>query len=121
MTSSGCLLTLTTQSGSTRVLIAVDASPVFLGRHDAGTLASSEVDLSVFEAQRHGISRRHAAICITESVLALEDLGSRNGTFINGERLAPYVAHVLRDGDILRLGRLNLRLKVVDPVSGEAV
>lgn len=121
MTSSGCLLTLTALSGSTRILIAVDASPAFLGRRDTGQLAASEIDLSIFEARRHGISRRHAAICIPDDQLMLEDLGSRNGTFINGERLAPYVAHVLRDGDILRLGHLNLKLKILEPVNGETL
>lgn len=57
-----------------------------------------------------GISRRHAAMNRAGSHVVLTDLGSTNGTFLNGERLmAP---RPLRDGDLVRIGHVELRLSV---------
>ena len=51
-----------------------------------------------------GVSRRHARIVVAEHQVTLEDLGSKNGTYLHEERLQAPVA--LRDGDTFRLGRL---------------
>ncbi len=50
-----------------------------------------------------GISRRHAQITIQDDQCTLEDLGSSNGTFLNGERLSQ--PRRLRNGDVIRLGQ----------------
>src|SRR5690606_9798382 len=50
-----------------------------------------------------GVSRRHARILLHEQEVVLEDLGSSNGTFLNGNRLRPS-AH-LSPGDEIRLGQ----------------
>jgi two-component system cell cycle response regulator len=50
-----------------------------------------------------GISRNHARIRHEASKLWVEDLESRNGTFLNGERLKQPVE--LRDGDKIQVGR----------------
>jgi DNA-binding NtrC family response regulator len=51
------------------------------------------------------VSRRHAAVEVDPATgsCAITDLGSRNGTFVNGARLAE--RRVLADGDVLRVGR----------------
>jgi len=49
-----------------------------------------------------GVSRDHARIRRHASALLLEDLGSRNGTYVNGERVVTPV--LLRDGDRIHLG-----------------
>ena len=57
------------------------------------------------------VSRRHARIVIEEGAPVLEDLGSKNGTFLRGERiLAPTR---LADGDVFRLGRVNMTLRAL--------
>ena len=48
------------------------------------------------------VSRRHARMVLQGTQYVLEDLGSTNGTFVNGQRLA--APHVLRPGDIVLLG-----------------
>jgi len=48
------------------------------------------------------VSRRHAALVLEEGRALLRDLGSKNGTFVDGVRLAAPVA--LRDGNRIRLG-----------------
>jgi len=42
----------------------------------------------------------------------VEDVGSANGTFLNGQRLTPYLPHVLKDGDELQLGRVKLEVEI---------
>jgi DNA-binding winged helix-turn-helix (wHTH) protein len=50
-----------------------------------------------------GVSRRHARLVITGAEAVLEDLGSKNGTFVRDERLS--APRVLKDGDVVHLGR----------------
>lgn len=57
-----------------------------------------------------GISRRHAAMNRAGSHVVLADLGSTNGTFLNGDRLMAPLP--LRDGDLVRIGHVELRLSV---------
>jgi 3',5'-cyclic-nucleotide phosphodiesterase len=54
------------------------------------------------------ISRRHARIRRRGANYFVEDLHSRNGTFVSGERLAPGAWHLLRDGDELGLASAQL-------------
>ena len=49
------------------------------------------------------VSRRHARLIREGAGYALEDLGSSNGTFLNGERLAG--RRLLKSGDQIRLGQ----------------
>jgi DNA-binding winged helix-turn-helix (wHTH) protein len=56
------------------------------------------------------VSRRHARLMVASGLATLEDLGSKNGTFVNGIRLTAPVA--LRDGDELRVGSIPMTLKV---------
>ena len=60
-----------------------------------------------------GISRQHARIIASDGQVVLEDLGSTNGTFLNGERVTAPVP--LRDGDTLKLGQTTLRVGVRRP------
>ncbi len=55
----------------------------------------------------HGtISRRHAEITYDNGSYLLRDLGSKNGTFVNGERLEPHGVRVLQARDKVRIGTL---------------
>lgn len=51
------------------------------------------------------ISRKHAKVICLEKEVILEDLGSANGTFVNGERVTRCVLH---DGDKVRLGHTTV-------------
>ena len=57
-----------------------------------------------------GVSRRHARIVVTGERAMLEDLGSKNGTFLRGKRLTHPAS--LADGDTFRLGRMLLVFRV---------
>ncbi len=77
-----------------------------LGRYDGSSMSTPTVDLTPFGAYENGVSRIHAAIRRGEDTLTLVDLGSVNGTHLNGQRLIPNQPRVLRDGDEVRLGKL---------------
>jgi DNA-binding winged helix-turn-helix (wHTH) protein len=53
-----------------------------------------------------GVSRRHARIVLDGEHVALEDLGSRNGTYLRGERITGRAT--LADGDEVRLGPVSI-------------
>jgi hypothetical protein len=57
------------------------------------------------------VSRRHARVMVAAGLATLEDLGSKNGTFVNGNRLTA-AAVALRDGDQLRIGNVPMTLRI---------
>lgn len=62
------------------------------------------------------VSRTHAAINITDGRLFVEDLGSTNGTTINGRPAPRGTRHALADGDVLGFGnRLRATVSVTVP------
>jgi DNA-binding winged helix-turn-helix (wHTH) protein len=58
-----------------------------------------------------GVSRRHARIVVDGEHVALEDLGSQNGTFLRGERITGRAT--LADGDEVRLGPVSIVFRQV--------
>jgi len=69
------------------------------------------VDLSLYRAYVLGVSRQHAMITRTSAGYTIRDLGSANGTWLNGVRLEGYVPYLLTDGDQIQLGRLSITLR----------
>ena len=57
----------------------------------------------------HSVSRRHARIVVTGDRATLEDLGSKNGTFLQG--VAVEAPSVLKDGDQVRIGTVEMILR----------
>jgi DNA-binding winged helix-turn-helix (wHTH) protein len=60
------------------------------------------------------VSRRHARIVISDGITTLEDLGSKNGTYLKGERIAGVVP--LADGDEIRIGPIAMTFRVMSRV-----
>jgi hypothetical protein len=85
---------------------------IHLGRLDPASDVFPEIDLSEDNGLEKGVSRRHARILKREGTVVVEDLGSINGTFINGKRLAPYLPEALHDGDQLQLGKLLVEVEL---------
>lgn len=89
----------------------VDISrPVVLGRPSKDGRIQPQVDLTPYGGYDKGISRRHAVIRRSESGLIVEDLGSANGSSLNGDSLLPYTATPLKPNDRLKLGKLDMLL-----------
>jgi len=68
------------------------------------------------------VSRRHCVLDIDPPSVQVRDLGSRNGTFLNGKNIAPclwgggsesaeeFAWHTLKEGDELRVGETTIRV-----------
>jgi hypothetical protein len=98
-------------TGGEPVLLKPKQELIF-GRRDPATGAMPDVDLTPFAGYRMGVSRRHSAIRrnIEANKIELWDLGSSNGTFLNGTRLPAHQPHKLRDGDEIRLGQMVMKI-----------
>lgn len=80
--------------------------------------------LSIGREDRNGIvlgdpflSKRHAQFTVKDGKVFLEDLKSRNGTFVNGNRLKNEEVIALSDGDKIKMGNIEfLFIKVPDEV-----
>jgi len=83
-----------------------------IGRLDATRGVFPNIDLTPEGGLEGGVSRRHARVHKQKSQYFIEDLGSANGTFLNGQRLTPYLPHPLHDGDELQLGRVRIQVSV---------
>lgn len=62
------------------------------------------------------VSRRHCVLTIEESRVLVRDLGSRNGTAVNGETITG--DRVLASGDLLRVGRLEFEVCIDHGLGG---
>lgn len=83
---------------------------ILVGREDATSDIFPELDLTPYGALEKGVSRRHAKITRHDDELTVEDVGSVNGTFLNGHRLTPYQKVPIDSGDVLQLGALGLQV-----------
>ncbi len=90
---------------------------IMVGR-EAETGANGDTlnfDLTPFGAYHFGVSRNHAVMTLDNGYLYLEDLGSTNGTRINGFQLTAKQKYRLRDGDEIEFARLRSNIIFKDP------
>ena len=74
---------------------------------------SSELDMVLVEEM---VSRKHARIALSDGTISIEDLGSTNGTFVNGEKVQQ---GTLREGDRVLIGT-NILKVVAAPQDAQA-
>lgn len=87
-------------------LIPVDGSQPFVITRDVTIVGRSRSDCDMI-VNHHGVSKLHCAIAKTDGLLFVRDLGSTNGTKVNGQRV---MRGALLPGDELSFG--NTRFKV---------
>jgi len=97
--------------GSTRILTIDVDQDVILGRSDRSDSYTVGIDLSEYGAYQLGLSRKHALIRRNGMQLEVQDIGSRNGTFVGDKRLEPNVPYVVRNGDEIRFGNMVAKLR----------
>ena len=85
----------------------VQAEEVILGRVDGCTLVIEHKD----------VSRRHLSVKMMYGQVVIEDLGSSNGTFLNGNELNPKTPTVVGPNDVISLGRHVVPTTRVRPLS----
>jgi pSer/pThr/pTyr-binding forkhead associated (FHA) protein len=84
--------------------IVLEGNTTLIGRGNRKQGVDPEIDLGIHPADR-GVSSQHAVLRIHDSVLTITDLGSTNGTYLNGDnRLAEGEETPLVDGDRIHVG-----------------
>lgn len=81
--------------------INVNKNKFTIGRRDADYVINSTV-----------VSGLHATVMVDETSSHIIDENSKNGTIINGNRIAPYSKVELKDGDIIQIGKDDLIVKI---------
>jgi pSer/pThr/pTyr-binding forkhead associated (FHA) protein len=81
-----------------------------LGRSSDGQTILPDIDLSAYRAYEKGVSRLHASIKTGGGQVLVTDLGSVNGTRVNGKKILPNQPQPLSHGDILTLGKLKVQI-----------
>ncbi len=90
-----------------------DQDVVTLGRTDPASGIFPDLDLSDHDPRR-SLSRRHARVVRTaEGHALMEEAGVMNGSFVNGKRLQPQQLHLLKPGDRITLGMVQLTFQPV--------
>jgi hypothetical protein len=83
------------------VTFAINRAETLIGRHSRARGIEPELALDFDDA----VSHRHAILArLEDGSLAVRDIGSANGTRLNGKDLEPLTDTVLKDGDELTLG-----------------
>ncbi len=81
-----------------------------LGRASEKQSIFPDIDLSPYRAFEEGVSRLHATITASNAEVIITDLGSSNGTFVNGIKIEPKVPRLLKRGDVVSLGKLKFEI-----------
>ncbi len=90
----------------------VEIEGAMLSRSRDGLRVGRTRDKADLEVDDRTVSRPHARIYHRKSSLYLEDLGSANGTFVNGERIGGRVQAIkLKEGSEVKLGEVRLRFR----------
>lgn len=69
------------------------------------------------------VSREHAEFQVLDELVIVRDLGSRNGTEVNGKKLAPDQPTTLKNGDLVKIGTLTFAVAIEGapvPVAAQA-
>jgi hypothetical protein len=96
---------------SDRILHLVGRTEYTLGRVAKGQPILPEFDLSEYKAYDQGVSRLHAAIKVSQLRVSIIDLGSANGTRVNGQKIVANVEYPLKNGDVIALGKLKFEFQ----------
>jgi pSer/pThr/pTyr-binding forkhead associated (FHA) protein len=86
-----------------------DDIPYRIGRRDPSQSHYPELDLA--EHDRGIASRHHATIQRANDTYTLTDLGSTNGTLVNGTRLAAFTPQRLQPGDQIKVGEVEMEFR----------
>jgi len=87
----------------------VSRSPMMLGRASEAENYVPDFDMTFYDDGDY-VSRRHARITRGRGGYFITDLGSSNGTTLNGQTLLPNRAYRLRNGDLFKVGLVVVQL-----------
>lgn len=98
---------------NSELVLPLDSGLEFtLGRVSGNQPILPDIDLTPYQAYESGVSRLHATIRIEELAVMIIDLGSANGTRVNGKLLPPHSFQPLENGDIIALGKFKIQILI---------
>ena len=83
--------------------------PLRIGRGSPHDVRKPDIDLNPYESIKT-VSRNHATIKIENGQVILTDIGSSNGTFVDGKRLKPNIPTKISNGTMVRFGALIVQI-----------
>jgi len=83
-----------------------------IGRVAEGQPILPDVDLSPYEGYAQGVSRLHAALKTNNNRVYITDLGSSNGTRVNGQKILANADFPLNHGDVVALGKFKIQVLI---------
>ena len=101
-------LLITDRKDGSRRRAAIEGGLFSVGKKESCSLVLDRIN----------ISREHCEIVAADGGYAIRDLKSRNGTFVNGERIGSET--VLLDGDVIQLGDFTLVFRAGDKAGESA-
>ncbi len=97
---------------SGQILPLTDRNEYTLGRLSEGQPVVPDLDLSAHQAYAAGVSRLHALLKRDGKRVVIMDLGSANGTYVNGKRLTSNTERLLNHGDVVALGKFKFQVLI---------
>lgn len=90
------------------------AKPILLGR-DFSEVSTTHVgiNLTPFDGESMGVSRRHAVLEIQDNRLVITDQQSSNGTLVNAKMIESLIPFVIMQGDLLKLGQMEILVSLL--------
>lgn len=96
--------------GQGEIIHISERNEITLGRTSKGQPIIPDIDLGPYNAYESGVSRMHLSLKVGENQAKVTDLGSANGTRINGRKISAHTPHPIKNGDILTLGKLKIQV-----------
>jgi hypothetical protein len=93
------------------ILLTLQGKDAFVVGREAGSTDGPDADLGPHGGRDQGVSRRHARLSRLGGQVLLEDLGSANGTWLNGEPVSAGTPMRLENGDLVKFARLMVRVE----------
>lgn len=110
MTDSGWGSLHLLESG--QILPLTERDEYTIGRISEGQPVMPDMDLSPYQAYANGVSRLHALLKRDGKRVVIMDLGSANGTYVNGKRITANSERLINHGDVVALGKLKFQILV---------
>jgi len=95
-----------------KLIPVTDKTEFTVGRASEGQPITPDVDLGEYNALDLGVSRLHIVVRLVGDRLSIMDLGSSNGTFVNGIRLPANSEQAVSSGDVVSLGKFRIQILV---------
>ncbi len=93
--------------GTPAPIIFHNRQEIIVGRVDPKTDKYPDIDMSGLPINFASISRRHMRLIFVNGNWHAEDMGSSNGTWLNGNLMVAYKRYPLRNGDRFRVGTVD--------------